>query len=185
MWWLTAGLVLFLGIHVFSSMRSVRGRLISRLGESAYKGIYSLVSIAGFGLIVAGMGKAPSIHLWDPPSWGRYVAIWFMPFALVLLAAAFIPGNLKRLTAHPMLWSITLWALIHLLANGDLAGLLLFGGFGIYSLYAMWSQNQRGVRPTQTRRAIWGDIGAIVAGFIAYALLLKFHGSLFGVAVWY
>ena len=79
-----------------------------------------------------------------------------MPFALILLAASFIPGNLKRLTAHPMLWSITLWALVHLLANGDLAGLLLFGGFG-----------------------------AIMTGLVAYALLLKFHGSLFGVAVWY
>ena len=84
-----------------------------------------------------------------------------------------------------MLWAITLWALVHLLANGDLAGLLLFGGFGVYSLYAMWSQNRRGVRPSQTRRAIAGDIGAVVAGLIAYALLLKFHANLFGVAVWY
>ena len=84
-----------------------------------------------------------------------------------------------------MLWSIALWALVHLLANGDLAALLLFGGFGLYALYAMWSQNRRGVRPTQTRRAIAGDIGTIVAGLVSYALLLKFHASLFGVAVWY
>ncbi len=184
MLWLIAGLVLFLGVHVFSSMRSTRARLVAKWGEGSYKGIYSLLSLAGFGLIVAGMGKAPSVQLWDPPSWGRYVAIWFMPFALILLTAAFVPGNLKRLTAHPMLWAITLWALVHLLANGDLAGLLLFGGFGVYSLYAMWSQNQRGARPAQARRAIAGDIGAVVAGLVAYTLLLKFHASLFGVAVW-
>ena len=104
---------------------------------------------------------------------------------MILLAAAFIPGNLKRFTAHPMLWAVTLWALVHLLANGDLAGLLLFGGFGLYALYAIGSQNRRGARPAQTRRAIAGDIGAVVAGLIAYALLLKFHASLFGVAVWY
>jgi uncharacterized membrane protein len=182
---LIAGLALFLGVHVFSSLRSARGRLVAKLGEGPYKGVYALLSLAGFGLIVAGMGQAPSIDLWDPPAWGRYAAIWFMPFALILLAAAFIPGNLKRSTAHPMLWAVTLWALVHLLANGDLAGLLLFGGFGLYGLYAMWSQNRRGVRPGQTRRAIAGDIGAIVAGLIGYALLLKFHESLFGVAVWY
>ena len=119
--WLIAGLALFLGVHVFSSLRAARGRLISTLGEGPYKGIYSLLSLAGFGLIVAGMGKAPSLQLWSPPEWGRYAAIWLMPFALILLAAAFIPGNLKRFTAHPMLWAITLWALLHLLANGDLA----------------------------------------------------------------
>ncbi len=182
---LVAGLALFLGVHVFSSFRSARGRLIAKLGEGPYKGVYALASLAGFGFIVAGMGKAPSIDLWDPPTWGRYAAIWFMPFALILLAAAFIPGNLKRFTAHPMLWSITLWALVHLLANGDLAGLLLFGGFGLYAFYAMWSQNRRGVRPVHIRRAIAGDVGAVVAGVIAYALLLKFHENLFGVAVWY
>jgi uncharacterized membrane protein len=185
MLWLIAGLVLFLGIHVFSSLRPARERVIARLGEGAYKGFYSLISLAGFGLIVAGMGKAPSIVLWHPPAWGHYVAIWFMPFALILLATAFVPGNLKRLTAHPMLWSITLWALVHLIANGDLAGLLLFGGFGLYSLYAMWSQNRRGARPAQMRRPIRGDIGAVVVGLVAYALLLKFHANLFGVAVWY
>jgi len=183
--WLIAGLALFLGVHVFSSLRPARGRLIAKLGEGGYKGIYSLLSLAGFGLIVAGMGKAASVELWSPPAWGHYAAIWFMPFALILLAAAFIPGNLKRFTAHPMLWAVTLWALVHLLANGDVAGLLLFGGFGLYALYAMWSQNRRGVRPTPIRRAIAGDIGAVVAGVIAYALLLKFHASLFGAAVWY
>ncbi len=185
MLWLIAGLALFLGVHVFSSLRPSRGRLIARLGEAPYKSLYALLSLAGFGLIVAGMGKAPSIELWSPPAWGRYAAVWFMPFALILLAAAFIPSNLKRFTAHPMLWAITLWALVHLLANGDVAGLLLFGGFGLYALYAMQSQSRRGARPAQTHCAITGDIGALVAGLTAYALLLKFHASLFGVAVWY
>jgi len=183
--WLIAGLALFFGVHVFSSMRSARGRLIAILGEGPYKGSYALLSLAGFGLIVAGMAKAPFIELWDPPTWGRYAALWLMPVALVLIAAAYIPGNLKRFTAHPMLWGITLWALVHLLVNGDLAALLLFGTFGLYALYAMWVQNRRGIRPGNTRRAIAGDIGALVTGLIAYVLLLKYHGDLFGVDVWY
>jgi uncharacterized membrane protein len=185
MLWLSAGLALFLGVHVFSSLRTARGRLIDKVGERLYKGIYTFLSLAGFGLIVVGMGKAPAVELWSAPVWGRNSAIWIMPFALILLAAAFIPGNLKRYTAHPMLWSITLWALAHLLANGDLAGLLLFGGFGIYSLYAMWSLNRRGTRPAQIRRTIAADIGTLIAGLAAYTLLLKFHASLFGMAVGY
>jgi len=183
--WLVIGLVLFFGVHFFTSQRPARARLVTTLGEGPYKGFYSLISLAGFGLMVAGMGKAPFIELWDPPAWGRYVALWLMPVALVLLAAAYIPGNIKRFTAHPMLWSFTLWALVHLLANGDLAGLLLFGTFAIYSLYAMWSQNRRGARPTNRRRNIAGDIVAVVVGLVAYALLVKFHGSLFGADVWY
>jgi uncharacterized membrane protein len=84
-----------------------------------------------------------------------------------------------------MLWSVSLWSLVHLLANGDLAGLLLFGAFGVYAVYAMASQNSRGVRATPGRRAIAGDIGALAAGLGSYALLLHFHGSLFGVEVGY
>jgi uncharacterized membrane protein len=183
--WLIAGLVLFLGVHLFSSWRPARARLVASLGEGPYKGFHSLLSLAGFGLIVAGMGKAPSVHLWHAPHWARYVALWLMPIALTLLSAAYIPGNLRRLTAHPMLWAITLWAFVHLLANGDLAGLLLFGGFGFYALYAMWSQNRRGARPAQVQRAIAGDIAAVVAGLVAYGLLLKFHARLFGAAVGY
>ena len=183
--WLITGLALFLGVHVFSSLRLARERLVARLGEGPYKGLYALLSLAGFLLIVTGMGRAPSVELWEPPEWGRHVAIWFMPFALMLFVGAYIPGNLKRFTAHPMLWAVTLWALVHLLANGDLTGLLLFGGFGAYALYAMWSQNRRGAQPSSTRRSIAGDIAAIATGLIAYVLLLKFHASLFGVAVSY
>jgi uncharacterized membrane protein len=185
MFWLILGLVLFMGVHVATSMTASRARVIGVLGEGTYKGLYSLLSIAGFGLIVFGMSRAPAIRLWDAPNWGRYAAIWFMPVALILVFAAYIPGNIKRVTAHPMLWGVTLWALLHLLTNGDLAGLLLFGSFGLYAVYAMRSQTLRGARPAQAHRALGGDIAAIVVGLIVYALLLKFHANLFGVSARY
>jgi uncharacterized membrane protein len=183
--WLVAGLVLFFSVHVFSTMREARARVVKAMGEKPYKGVYALVSLVGLVLIVAGMGQAPRTELWAPPEWGRYAAVWFMPFAFISLAAAFIPGNLRRVTAHPMLWGVTLWALLHLLANGDLAGLVVFGGFGLYSVHAMSSQNARGVQAAAGKWPIVNDVLTVAAGLAAYWLLLHYHGRLFGVAVAY
>ncbi len=183
--WMIAGLVLFFGAHVFSSARGARQKLIARIGEGPYKALYSLISLAGFVLIVAGMAKAPRTELWMPPEWGRFAAVWFMPLALISLAAAYVPGNIRRMTAHPMLWGVTLWSLLHLLANGDLAGLLLFGAFGLYSVHAMSSQNARGAKPSTRKRPIAYDVASVAIGLLLYWLLLRYHGKLFGVAVSY
>jgi len=181
MCWLIAGLVIFFGVHIFSSFRGAREKMIQRLGENLYKGGYALVAVAGFILIVIGVGKAEPVSLWEPVEWGRYATVWFMPFALISLAAAFIPSNFQRFTAHPMMWGVTLWALLHLLANGDLTGLLLFGSFGLYSVHAMSSQNARGARASQLKRPLFNDAAVVVAGLILYWLFLRFHAKLFGV----
>ena len=183
MYWLIAGLVIFFGVHIFSSFRAARGELIQRLGEKRYKAGYALLAVAGFILIVIGIGKAEPLPLWQPAEWGRYAAVWFMPFAFISLAASFIPSNFQRFTAHPMLWSVTLWALLHLLANGDLTGLILFGSFGLYSVHAMSSQNARGARASQFKRPLFNDAAVVVAGLIFFSLFLHFHAKLFGVPV--
>ena len=110
--WLIIGLVLFFAVHVFSSVRGARQKLIARIGEGPYKGLYSLLSVAGFALIVVGMMKATPVELWTPPDWGRLVIIWLMPVAFISLIAAYVPGNIRRVTAHPMLWGVTLWSLL-------------------------------------------------------------------------
>jgi uncharacterized membrane protein len=183
MYWLIAGLVIFFGVHIFSAFRTTRENLIQRLGEKRYKAGYSLLAVAGFILIVIGVGKAEPVALWQPAEWGRYAAVWFMPFAFISLVAAFIPSNFQRFTAHPFLWGVTLWALLHLLANGSLAGLILFGSFGLYAVHAMSSQNARGARPSQFKRPLLNDAAVVVAGLILYWLFLRFHVKLFGVPV--
>lgn len=185
MFWLIGGLVIFLGVHVFSSARGARGALIGRIGERPYKAVYSILALAGFALIVIGMGRAHTVLLWKPPDWGRYAAALFMPLALVFIAASIIPSNLKRATAHPMLWGVTLWALVHLLSNGDLAGVLLFSGFLLYAVYAMWSQTRRGAQPAQMRRPFWNDIAVVALGLVAFGVILRFHAQWFGVPVAY
>ncbi|MGH7463153.1 MAG: NnrU family protein, partial [Longimicrobiales bacterium] len=114
-------------------------------------------------------------------AWGYSLALWVMPLAFILLVEAYVPSNLKRLTAHPMLWGVTLWAGLHLLANGDTASLLLFGAFGLYSLYAMWSQSQRGVKPAETMRPVSRDIAVVAIGLGVYAAALYAHRWLSGV----
>jgi uncharacterized membrane protein len=185
MYWLIAGLVIFFGVHIFSEFRTAREKSIQHLGEKRYKAGYSLLAVAGFILIVIGVGKSEPVLLWAPAEWGRYAALWFMPFAFISLVAVFIPSNFRRFTAHPMLWSVTLWALLHLLANGNLTGLILFGTFGLYAVHAMSSQNARGARPSQFKRPLINDVGVVVAGLIVYWLFLHFHARLFGVPVIY
>lgn len=185
MYWLIAGLVIFFGVHIFSTFRTPRGKLVQRMGEKPYKAAYALLAVAGFVLIVIGVGKSETVNLWQPAEWGRYAAVWFMPFAFILLLAAFIPSNFQRFTAHPMLWGVTLWALLHLLANGDLTGLVLFGTFGLYAVHAMSSQNARGARASQVKRPLFNDAAVVVAGLILYWLFLRFHAKLFGVPVVY
>ena len=181
MYWLIAGVVIFFGVHIFSSFRAAREKMIQRLGENRYKAGYALLAIAGFILIVIGVGKAEPVPLWEPVEWGRFAAVWFMPFAFISLAAAFIPSNFQRFTAHPMMWGVTLWALLHLLAIGSLTGLILFGAFGLYAVHAMSSQNARGTRPSQFKRPLFTDAAVVVAGLILYWLFLRFHAKLFGV----
>lgn len=135
---LILGLVLFLGVH---SVRIVaedwRQRSITRLGEGAWKGLYSVVSLIGFVALVWGYGQArldPTV-LWPVPVWTRHLASLLVLAAFVLLAAAYVPGNhLKARLHHPMVLSVKVWALAHLLANNTLADLLLFGGFLLWAV---------------------------------------------------
>ena len=127
---LILGLIVFLGTHAFTMARGPRARLIQRIGEGPYKGLYSLASALGIVLIAVGYGQYRAhgwIDVWQPPVWTRHLALVLVWIAFVMVAAAYLPGRIKRTLKHPMLAGVKVWALAHLLANGDLGSILLFG----------------------------------------------------------
>jgi uncharacterized membrane protein len=180
---LTAGLVLFTGAHLVPSAPRLRSNLIKRLGEGGYRAVFAGLSLAGMLLIIIGKANAPVLPLWSPPDLGHTVALVIMPVAFILLVGAYLPSNIKRVTAHPMLWSLVVWAVAHLLSNGDLASLILFGGFGALALVMMRSAQVRGARVSRIKQPVTRDIFAVAAGLIAYAIFFSLHPYLFGVAV--
>jgi uncharacterized membrane protein len=186
---LLIGLALFLGVH---STRIVadgwRSATIARVGATPWKGIYSLLSIAGFVLLVIGYGAARQapVVLFAPPVWTRHLAALLTLPAFVLLAAAYVPRNaIKRAVGHPMLAGVKVWALAHLIANGTLADLLLFGTFLAWAVLGYIAARRRDRAAGTTYPAGPGARTAItvVVGLVAWAVFaFALHRPLIGVA---
>lgn len=188
---LIMGIAVFLGIHLVPANPGLRGSLVERFGENAYKAVFSLVSLAGLVLIVLGYhklqvmpGKNPEI--WSPPVAMRHITLALMLPAMILLVAAYVPSNIRTVVKHPMITAVKVWALAHLLANGDLASIVLFGAFLAWAVYDRISLKRRsgGRGPLgDAKGGIMGDVIAVAIGTVLYvALLGGLHAKLFGVA---
>lgn len=181
---LVLGLLVFFAVH---SVRMVAGGFRDAqvaVSERRWKGVFSLVSLLGLVLIVWGwiMFRAEAPQVYAPPEWGRHAAPAFVLVAFILLPAAYAPtGYLKRWVRHPMLAAVILWSIGHLLANGDLASVLLFGSFLIYAVVNLVAVSARGdIRPATL--SLRGDIIAVAIGVVAFLTFgLWLHGWLFGV----
>ena len=194
--YLILGLILFLVPH---SVRIVadgwRSAQVARIGLPAWKGIYSLVSLAGLALVVWGYGQArmAPVVLWDPPLFTRHLSSLFTLAAFVLLAAAYVPRNrIRAVVGHPMLAGVKLWAFGHLLANGTLADLLLFGAFLAWAILAFRAarRRDRAVGPlagaqaalARPQTSLAADLATAAAGVFGWALFaFMLHGWLIGV----
>jgi len=183
MTYLIIGVALFCGMHLFPAAAGLRQSLIARIGENPYKGLFSAIALAGIVLMVMGYSNAELIQVFSPPAWGRTATAILMLLSLILFAAANMPGNIKRITRHPMLWGLVLWAVGHLLSNGDRASLILFGGLGVFGLLAMLSANLRGATKQIHKVPYMKDIMIIVAGIVVYIVLIFAHPYLSGVAI--
>lgn len=187
---LLLGLLLFFAVHLVPTSPSLRDGLVTRFGPQAYKIGYSVLALIGLVLIVVGYhklqlmpGKNPV--LWDPPTWTRHIAFLLMIPAIILLVAAFIPSRIRAKAKHPLLAAIKFWALAHLLVNGDLGSLLLFGSFLAFGVYDRISVKRRpGTAPPAAPASPVNDILVIVGGLALYALIMFWgHGALIGVPI--
>lgn len=181
---LILGLIIFFTMHLVPSFTSVRNKLIARLGEGPYMGLYSIVSLAGLILIIYGKSQAEFHAIWNPPVWSRHLVITFMLVSFILFAGADMKSNFKCYTRHPMLWGVTIWAGTHLSANGDLASILLFGSFFVFALFDMLSANIRGATKQEIKYPYSKDAIAVIAGIVAYVVFVLFlHPYLIGVPI--
>ena len=186
--YLILGLILFLGVHsvrvVADDWRTAR---IARIGEGPWKGLYSLVSLAGFVLITWGYGQArlDPVVLWSPPPWTHYLAAPLTLLTFILIAAAYVPGTrIRGWLGSPMLLGVKLWAFAHLIANGTLAALVLFGSILIWAVAAFASERRRdrasGV--VYSKGSVARDAVATAIGAAAWALFAFWlHGWWIGV----
>ena len=180
---LLSGLLLFFGIHTISMFPDFKASIQSRVGAMRFKGIYSLIALSGFALILLGMSRAEFRPVFAPPAWAPLIAYLAMPVSFCLLVAAYVPSNFRRVIRNPMLSGVFVWALAHLIANGDLASILLFGLFGSYAVVAIISVNRRSPAETPARQPLLMDVLVLAIGFAAFWIVRYFHAALFGVPV--
>ncbi len=185
---LLLGLLIFLSLHSISIVaEGWRDRMVERIGEFPWKGLYSIVSIFGFVLIVSGYGLARQdpVFVYTSPQWLRITAMFLLLPVFPLLLTAYLPGRLRSVIEHPTLLATQIWAVAHLLANGKLADLVLFGSFLVWSVLDQLSMRTRVSRPI-ARAAASGrnDVISIVGGLaIYYAFVMWLHVRLIGMPI--
>ncbi|TCI04615.1 NnrU family protein [Corallincola luteus] len=179
---LAFGLLLFFAVHLVPYRPAIRGMLVRRLGDSGYKIGFSLLSMSGLALIIYGKAIANYIYLWSPvwPGILRHLTYAFSLLFFILLMAMLIPCNLRRRLHHPFLLGIAFWSWGHLIVNGDLASMLLFGSFGLFAIFAVVSALKQEKLCTLPPQANWRDALVVALGALLYAICVRFHGELFG-----
>jgi len=188
---LVLGLLIFFSIHLLPMQTDIRAGLVQRFGSNAYMIGFSLISVIGMVVIILGYGKLQVLagknpELWSPPMWTRSLALLMMLPAMILLVAAYVPSRIRMAAKHPMLLAVKLWALAHLLANGDLASVLLFGSFLAFAVIDRISMKRRHAPGPLGNQAggIIGDAVAVLGGVVLYVVMVVFlHERLIGVAL--
>ncbi len=222
---LALAMALFVGAHFVLSAPPVRKPLVGMLGEWPFLGLYSLIALVSLAWVLSAYAAAPSLAIWTPPTGLRHLSLSVMPFACILVVAALTtpnpslagvdgatiarrgPVGILKITRHPMMWGFALWGITHLLANGDAAGMILFGGMTVLALGGALAidARKRGLPGTEwaayCAKTSYIPFAAVVAGrtrvglreigygrlaggVVLYVVLLAAHGWLFGVDPW-
>lgn len=179
---LVAGLCLFFVVHLLPALPGVRLALVQRAGEGYYKGTFALFSFVGLALIIGGYASASAgARLFEPSPAAIHIAPYAMTLSFILLAAANMRSHIRRIVRHPMLLGVLIWASVHLLANGDTRGTLLFASFLVYALFDLVSaQARHATKPFEANARY--DLMAVAGGAIAALVVMTLHRFLFGIA---
>jgi uncharacterized membrane protein len=181
---LIVGILVTIGIHLVPAYPDRRDALIGRFGKNGYQAVFSIVSTLGLVLLIWGFARAPVIQIWSPPDWTRYVAMVLMLPVFVLLLAAYLPGEIKAKLKHPFLVAIKIWALAHLIANGDLASMLLFGsflGYAVFDRITLKRRTETGLIAVPETGPASNDVVSVIGGLALYVIfLLWLHPLLIG-----
>lgn len=185
---LILGLAIFVANHVFTAFRGARAAAIARLGRSVYYALYGIISLVGVALIVWGFADYRAdewVQIWSPPASMRHITVGLMLIAIILLVATFIPSHIKTRTKYPLLAAVVVWAFAHLLANGDLGGMLMFGTLLAWAVYARVAAEYRTDAAAPVAPKTWrGDVLVVVVGVALYlALGFWFHPHVIGLMV--
>ena len=180
---LIVGLTLFIGVHLLPSAENLRAGLIARLGENAYKGLFSLIAITGLGLIIYGYPLFPLEMAWKPPLTSYHPTMLLVLVGIILFVASAIPSNIQRLVVHPQLIGVSLWAIGHLLVNGSCADVLMFGGLLLFCQFAIVSAICRDKRNQLDKQPVSRDIAVLVVGLVVYVGVMFSHEWLFGIRI--
>ena len=181
--WLNLGVVLFAGIHMLPNAPAARGRVVGRLGEQRYKGLFSLGIVGSIVLMVIGWRSSVPSYLYAPPGWAAAVAIPLIFVALVLVVASTLPTNLKRLIRHPQLTGVATWSGAHLLANGDSRSLVLFGGIGVWAVIEMGLLSRRaGAWQRPEPLPLAAELKPLIGAALVFAALFLVHPYIAGVS---
>ena len=169
-------------MHLVAAVPSLKSRLKARVGERAYGPLFGLASLVGIAIIVAGWKLSDFVAVYEPPAWGRHANFGFMLAAFLCFGIFLFRGRLRQLLRFPMGFAVIFWATGHLLANGDLASLILFGGFLLYAVAHIVIGIANGVRPSPEVRG-GHDLVSLVMGVALYGVMVQLHGALIGVPV--
>lgn len=179
------GMALFFGVHLLTST-PFRAAMVGTIGEKAYKGVFSLVTLVGLGLMVWGFGMSrygpdSARIVFNPPEWGPMVTPVFVFVGLVILSSGHGKGYIRKFVGQSMAVGMAIWSIGHLFSNGNLNEVMLFGGFLTYAIYDYIVCTAKGKTP-HYEPTIKGDIKAVIIGAIIFAVFTFFHFNLFGVS---
>jgi len=179
---LILGIIIFFSIHLVPIF-PIKNILINRLGENKYKGLFSLIALVGLLIIIYGFSRADFYPIWDPLPYSKEIALALMPISMILLTAANIQTNIKKFSKHPMLIAILIWSFVHLIANGDLRSIILFGSFGLYALIDIFFSKKVLTTNIEAKYTLSKDIMVIIIGLVAYLIIVYYHQFIAGVTI--